>query len=152
MHHLICGLLTFAVWPSNNLRGESTGPPDLKAEGKPWRYRYFYRKTAKLFANSGDPDQTPHSAVSDHLGLPCLQITCLGVSRLQWVFRSRIGWVWGWDRCYTRIGFSKIFKQFKEWIDNQNKFHLLKRCLRVLMRVLNNPLKPKIISHNFIKV
>ena len=29
---------------------------------------------AKLFANSGDFDQTPHSAVSD-LGLHCLSIT-----------------------------------------------------------------------------
>ena len=41
---------------------------------------------AKLFANSGDPDQMQHSAVSD-LGLHCLPITLsvLGVSRLQWV-------------------------------------------------------------------
>ena len=34
----------------------------------------FLEKKAKLFANSGDPDQTPHSAVSD-LGLHCLLIT-----------------------------------------------------------------------------
>ena len=39
---------------------------------------------AKLFANSGDPDQTPRSAASD-LGLPCLPVTLLRVSRLQWV-------------------------------------------------------------------
>ena len=39
---------------------------------------------AELFANIGDPDQMPHSAMSD-LGLLCLQITLLGVSRLQWV-------------------------------------------------------------------
>ena len=39
---------------------------------------------AKLFANSGDPDQMPHSAPSD-LGLHCLPITLLEVSRLQWV-------------------------------------------------------------------
>ena len=39
---------------------------------------------SKLFANSEDPDQTPHSAASD-LGLHCLPITLLGVSRLQWV-------------------------------------------------------------------
>ena len=39
---------------------------------------------AKLFANSEDPDQTPHSSASD-LGLHCLPITLLGVSRLQWV-------------------------------------------------------------------
>ena len=38
----------------------------------------------ELFANSGDPDQTPHSAASD-LGLHCLPNTLLGVSRLQWV-------------------------------------------------------------------
>ena len=40
----------------------------------------------ELFANSGDPDQTPCSAASD-LGLQCLPITLLGVSRLQWVYR-----------------------------------------------------------------
>ena len=39
---------------------------------------------AKLFANSGDPDQKLHSAVSD-LGLHCLPITLLQVSGLQWV-------------------------------------------------------------------
>ena len=39
---------------------------------------------AKPFVNSGDPDQTPHSAASD-LGLRCLPITFLWVSRLQWV-------------------------------------------------------------------
>ena len=39
---------------------------------------------AKLFANSGDPDQTPRSAASD-LGLHCLPSTLLHVSRLQWV-------------------------------------------------------------------
>ena len=39
---------------------------------------------AKLFTNSADPDQTPHSAASD-LGLHCLPITLLRVSRLQWV-------------------------------------------------------------------
>ena len=33
---------------------------------------------AKLFANSGDPDQTPRS-------LHCLPITLVRVSRLQWV-------------------------------------------------------------------
>ena len=43
------------------------------------RFSYAYRKKAKLFANSGDPDQ-----MSD-LGLHCLLITRLGVSRLQWV-------------------------------------------------------------------
>ena len=36
----------------------------------------------ELFANSGDPDQMPHSAASD-LGLHCLPFTILGVSRPQ---------------------------------------------------------------------
>ena len=39
---------------------------------------------AKLFVNSGDPDQMPCSVASD-LGLHCLPITLLWVSRLQWV-------------------------------------------------------------------
>ena len=39
---------------------------------------------AQLNANSGDPDQMPHSVASD-LGLHCLSITHLGVSQLQWV-------------------------------------------------------------------
>ena len=39
---------------------------------------------AEVFVNSGDPDQQPHSAASD-LGLHCLPITFLEVSRLQWV-------------------------------------------------------------------
>ena len=39
---------------------------------------------AKLFANSGDPNQTPRSAMSD-LGLHCLSSTLLWVSRLKWV-------------------------------------------------------------------
>ena len=39
---------------------------------------------AKLFANSGDPDQMLHSVASD-LGLQCLPVTLLRVSRLQWV-------------------------------------------------------------------
>ena len=47
------------------------------------RFTYSLRKMAKLFANSGDPDQTPRSAASD-LGLHCLPITLLRVSRLQW--------------------------------------------------------------------
>ena len=38
----------------------------------------------ELFANSGDPDQIPHSVASD-LGLHCLPVTRLGVFSLQWV-------------------------------------------------------------------
>ena len=37
-----------------------------------------------VFANTGNPDQTPHSAASDQ-GLRCLPFTLLGISRLQWV-------------------------------------------------------------------
>ena len=48
------------------------------------RFEHSYRKLAKPFANSGDPDQMLRPAASD-LGLQCLQITLLGVSRLQWV-------------------------------------------------------------------
>ena len=47
---------------------------------------------AKLFANSGDPHQTLHSVVSD-LGLHCLPITLLRVSRLQWVNALEAHWV-----------------------------------------------------------
>ena len=39
----------------------------------------FLEKMAKLFANSEDPDQTPHFAASD-LGLRCLPFTLLRVS------------------------------------------------------------------------
>ena len=41
---------------------------------------------AKLFANSENPDQTPHSAASD-LDLLCLLITCLGSSDYNWLRR-----------------------------------------------------------------
>ena len=42
---------------------------------------------AKLLTNSGDPDQMPHYAASD-LGLYCLPVTLLGVSRLKWVIEK----------------------------------------------------------------
>ena len=45
---------------------------------------------AKLFTNSVDPDEMPQNAASD-LGLHCLPITLLGVSRLQWVNRMLVG-------------------------------------------------------------
>ena len=41
------------------------------------RFRFSYRKMAGLFANSEDPDQTPHSAASG-LDLHCLSITLEG--------------------------------------------------------------------------
>ena len=37
----------------------------------------------ELFANSGDPEQTPSSAASV-LCLHCLQVTRLGASGIQW--------------------------------------------------------------------
>ena len=40
----------------------------------------------ELFANSGDPDQTPQNAASDP-GLHCLSVTRLGVSSLSWFNR-----------------------------------------------------------------
>ena len=55
------------------------------------RFNIPRKKMAKLFANSGDPDQTPHSAVSD-LGLHCLPFTLLRVSRLQWVKMFQYSW------------------------------------------------------------
>ena len=45
------------------------------------KFTYSYRKTAKLFANNGDTDQTPLSAASD-LGLHYLPVTLLRVSQL----------------------------------------------------------------------
>ena len=39
---------------------------------------------AQIFANSGDPDQMPHSVASD-LGLHCLAITLSEVFQLQLV-------------------------------------------------------------------
>ena len=41
-----------------------------------------------VFANSGDPEQTPHFAASD-LDLHCLPVTILGVSQLHWVTSER---------------------------------------------------------------
>ena len=41
------------------------------------------------FVNSGGPDQTSHSSASD-LGLHCLPVTLLGVSRLQCVKYYRV--------------------------------------------------------------
>ena len=53
------------------------------------RFSYSWRKMVKLFANSEDPDQMPCSAASD-LGLHCLSLTLLGVSRLQWVKKGLV--------------------------------------------------------------
>ena len=50
----------------------------------------FIEKMATLFANSGDPDQTPHSVASD-LDLYCLLITFLRDSRQKWV--KYVSWI-----------------------------------------------------------
>ena len=62
-----------------------------------------YRKMAKSFANNGEPDQMLYSASSD-LGLHCLPITLLGVSRLQGVEGTR----------YTCTAPDKVFFQPKK--------------------------------------
>ena len=46
----------------------------------------------ELFANSGDPDQTPRSAASD-LGLHCLPVTRVGVPSLQLVKHVLVGYM-----------------------------------------------------------
>ena len=46
-------------------------------------------------ANVVDPDQTPHSAVSD-LDLHCYPITLFSISRLQWV-----NWRGKWDSVWS---------------------------------------------------
>ena len=43
-----------------------------------------------MLANTVDPDQTPHNVASD-LGLHCLPMTLLRVSRKEWVNSGRGG-------------------------------------------------------------
>ena len=40
-------------------------------------------KNVELFANSGEPDQTPRSDAASDLGLHCLPVTLLEISSLQ---------------------------------------------------------------------
>ena len=54
----------------------------------------------ELFANSGDPDQTPQFAASD-LGLHCLPATLLGISRLQLAKHLTAKRVYGRDNVVT---------------------------------------------------
>ena len=63
----------------NSLYSEKTLPHDILEESN-FNFRYIWlrdlhipRAKWLLFVNSGDPDQTLHSAVSD-LGLCCLQL------------------------------------------------------------------------------
>ena len=55
---------------------------------------------AKVFANSENLDQMPRSAASD-LGLHCLPVTLLGVSRLQWVNPDTV------PAAYNAVGVSR---------------------------------------------
>ena len=52
-------------------------------------YCYCFIEIPVANANSVDPDQMPHSVASD-LGLHCLPITLLRISRLNWVNRDTI--------------------------------------------------------------
>ena len=75
---------------NNPLKIERTLPHNILEESN-FNFKYVQlsdlhfprEKMAKLYANSGDPDQTLHSVASD-LGLHCVPITLLWVSRLQW--------------------------------------------------------------------
>ena len=115
---------------------------------------------AKLFANSGDPDQTLHSAVSD-LGLHCLPVTLLRVSRLQWVKKTifeETKWVCltltsqgKFSRWQTDIflispetGFDisckleTICMKYQNLLSGKNKKNILKcRLLKIFSRVLS---------------
>ena len=67
----------------------------------------------KLFANSGDPDKTPHSAVSD-LGLYYLSVTLSGVSRLKWFnqwFLCCISGGFVCDICFVLVCSSSLLKK-----------------------------------------
>ena len=46
---------------------------------------------SELYANSVDPDQTPHSAASD-LSLHCLPMSLLSEARYKWVKRDQSSW------------------------------------------------------------
>ena len=68
----------------------------------------------ELFANSGDPDQTPHSSASD-LGLHCLPVTHLGVSNFHWVNAKRCIVISKCCHCYsvsTSLSASKLEPMF----------------------------------------
>ena len=66
-------------------------PTQYRLEDSNFDFRYvrlcnldIHREKWLNYLQTGDPDQMPHSAVFD-LGLHCLPITLLGVSRLKWV-------------------------------------------------------------------
>ena len=64
---------------------------------------------AKLFANSGDPDPTPHSAASD-MGLHCLPITLLGSPNYNGLMQNHLSY----KICRKKgVFFNKRFKKIK---------------------------------------
>ena len=67
----------------------------------------------KIFANSGDPDQTLHSAASD-LSMHCLPVTLLLVSRLKWIKENQYAF---------KEGNSVII--LKKWSTPQSTFFFL---------------------------
>ena len=74
----------------------------------------------KLFANNGVPDQTPHSAASD-LGLHCLPITLLRVSRLQWVNLKLC-------MLFSKNSHHGSSSMFREWVHLQGR-QFCQNCL-----------------------
>ena len=71
----------------------------------------FYYLTPVFNANNVDPDQKPHSAVSD-LGLHCLPITLLEITRLKWVNNEVLFVSFQWpsnlECCWPLIGWVKL--------------------------------------------
>ena len=63
----------------------------------------------EVFANCEDPDQTPRSVASD-LGLHCLPVTLLGVSRLQWANVTEN--ISSWEDCVgVRLKWASIVRE-----------------------------------------
>ena len=72
---------------------------------------------AKLFANCGYPDQTSSSVASD-LGLHCLPVTCMRVSRLRWVnsityYRDQTWFFMHWKACWPWLCLLNLLHKWK---------------------------------------
>ena len=80
---------------------------------------------AKLFANSGDPDQMPRSVASD-LGLHCLAITLLWVSRGEVTVMSsqNIYFLWSPQKKLKTVHLQPEALSLTVWIKNQNTFEM----------------------------
>ena len=83
-------------------------------------------KKAKPLANSEDSDQMAHSAASE-LGLHCLRITFLEVSRLIWVIRTPdmhfgLSFITTNHLAYYFKYFSRILNEYDDLVRSQN-FH-----------------------------